>query len=157
MEEKSTQIVETFCEELSETIQILFQNMREKDDLDLIILSRKTLIEMSNENLTFIVTQGIENMRILIESIFISEGSNIDIYKENLLNFISLFKEIIEKNGKSFDKKTVKEFTNFFCTLYNKYGNNQTIKEIDKKRQMKTEVLVLTSRIILYLGNKSFM
>ena len=52
--------------EILDVIKILFNNMREKNELELIIISRKTLIEMSLDNLELIVHQGVENIKTLI-------------------------------------------------------------------------------------------
>ena len=136
--------------DIREVIQILFNNMRETNESELVIISRKTLIEMSPDNLHLIIQLGVNNIRTLINSM-LSSTSNIDSHKENLLNFISLFKEIIEQNGKQFTKKIVGELTSLYRRFYQEFFINSPFKESDKLKQ-RDEIMILVSDIMIYLG-----
>jgi hypothetical protein len=162
MEKNDSQMIENIQSdeneeiEILEVIKILYNNMREKNELDLIIISRKTLIEMSSDNLDLIVHQGVENIGTLISNMLLNVA-NAETHKENLLNFVSLFKDIIDTNGKNFHKKVVKEITSFYFNLYQGFCGNFSLKETEKgKTQQREEILELVSKIIIYLANLHF-
>ena len=132
-----------------EVIQLLFDNMREKNEIELITISRKTLIEMSADNLHLIIQLGIINIQTLISNIL--ESSSSDFHKSNFFNFLSLFMEIVDQNHKLLENKILKELTTFYVSLYQgllAYNLNEDIEKV----KLRQDILELVSKVLILMG-----
>lgn len=132
-----------------EVIQLLFDNMREKNEIELITISRKTLIDMSADNLHLIIQLGIINIQTLISNIL--ESSSSDFHKSNFFNFLSLFMEIVDQNHKLLENKILKELTTFYVSLYQgllAYNLNEDIEKV----KLRQDILELVSKVLILMG-----
>jgi hypothetical protein len=141
---------------ITEVVQILYDNMKDQHDNDLIIITRKALIELSEKNLSIILKLGVETLRNLLNTIQDTKNSNLlQTQNDSLTYYINLIQEIIEKFGNKIDRTTFKIISTFVIDCIQNYITSSN-KDQEKHKQKEQRVHQV-NRLLIYIGNYIFI
>jgi len=135
---------------ITEVVSILYEHMKdETDNLDLI--ARKSLVELSEKNLSIVIKCGIEVLRGLL-----TNNNAASLVMDQINNYVLLFEDIINKNGVYLDRTTYAISSSFVIeSIQLMISSAQNVKEIEKFKIIEKKVLVLI-KILIYLAKYFF-
>ena len=135
---------------MCDVIENLFENLKdESDNIDKI--SRRTLFELSENNLNSVFNVGMESLKSLINN-NMNNKINIEIMETN----VNLLEEIIEKYGEDLFKTSYKIASSLIIeAIQNLIASQGNSKETEKNKALESKVYVL-NRVLIKLCNFFF-
>jgi len=132
---------------ICEVIEILFDHLKdETDNIDKI--TRRSLIEISENNLNSVFNVGMESLKNLI-----SNNTNNKLNIEIMENYVDLLNEILEKYGSSLEKNSYKIASSLIIeaiqNLIASQGNSkeaERVKALEKKVYTLNKILIILSK-----------
>lgn len=130
---------------ITDIIEVLFENIKDKSE-GLNILSRKTILDFSNNYLSIVIKVGID-----VLSSILNNTTNNAIFIDWLESYTSLFMELIDKHGKFiYDKGLSKSITVFVIETIRSYLDlkpSQGGKEAERFKTIETRTLIICGLI----------
>ena len=135
---------------LADVVAILFEHMKdETENLDMI--SRKSLVLLSESNLPVVIKCGIEVLRALL----LCQNTSTDKI-ELVSSYVLLFEEVIDKNGANMDRSTYRITSSFVIdAIQTMFTTVQNPKEIEKYKLLEKKVQILI-KILIWLAKFYF-